>query len=181
MLHKSIKGFEDYLITNTGRVYSLKSKKYLKPYKDKDGYVIVSLYKNGKSNKNKVHRLVAEAFIENSDNKPAVDHINRVRDDNRVQNLRWVTIKENNQNTNIEQRLDRLSKVRDPKKASHVAKKKNMKVVIERINEEITIGYLSINQVPNIQSSLISSHNSKSDNFVIKQRNGMERIFFIPK
>lgn len=46
-----------------------------------------------------VHRLVAETFIPNPDNKLFVDHINRVRDDNRVENLRWVTRSENQRNT----------------------------------------------------------------------------------
>lgn len=49
--------------------------------------------------KYKVHRLVAETFIPNSDNKPFIDHINRCRSDNRVENLRWCTPSENMRNT----------------------------------------------------------------------------------
>ncbi len=61
----------------------------------KDGYRgVVILGKH-----HMVHRIVAEAFIPNTNNKPTVDHINRVRDDNRVQNLRWATHKEQMDNS----------------------------------------------------------------------------------
>jgi len=59
-----------------------------------DGYQTVK-YKNKYY---KVHRLVAELFIPNPENKPEVDHINRNRNDNRVQNLRWATRSENMKN-----------------------------------------------------------------------------------
>ena len=62
------------------------------------GYVRVNLSKNGKSKYHYVHRLVAEAFIPNVNNKPIIDHINAIKNDNRVINLRWATSKDNANN-----------------------------------------------------------------------------------
>lgn len=63
---------------------------------NKDGYKYVNLSKNGKYISAKVHRIVAETFIENPDQKPAVNHINENKADNSVSNLEWVTVKQNN-------------------------------------------------------------------------------------
>lgn len=107
-LWKPIKGYEGlYEVSNMGNVKSLpkmrgyiKSKeKIMKPFKNNNGYLLVSLSKNNKQKHFQVHRLVASAFILNKDNKSQVDHINRIRDDNRVENLRWVTASENGNNT----------------------------------------------------------------------------------
>ena len=63
---------------------------------DQDGYLDVCLYDSeGHDKYFRVHRLVAEAFLPNPDNLPQVDHINCIKDDNRVDNLAWVTCKEN--------------------------------------------------------------------------------------
>lgn len=62
------------------------------------GYYTFILCKDGKIRSLKAHRLVAEAFIPNEDNKPEIDHINTIRSDNRVENLRWATSKENSNN-----------------------------------------------------------------------------------
>ena len=90
-------GFEGlYQISNQGRVFSVKKKIFIKlDENNQQGYQVVKLCKNGKRYKFRVHRLVAEAFIPNPENKPCVDHINTIRNDNRVENLRWVTYKEN--------------------------------------------------------------------------------------
>ena len=61
----------------------------------KNGYRQVSIFKKHYY----VHRLVAETFIPNPENKPFIDHINRIKTDNRIENLRWVTSEENNNNT----------------------------------------------------------------------------------
>lgn len=95
---KDIKSNPDYQISNEGRVWSKKSNRYMKLQKDACGYLRVQLYMgNGKGRTEKVHRLVAIAFIDNPDNLPEVNHINHQRDDNRVENLEWITHKENSE------------------------------------------------------------------------------------
>lgn len=97
---KPIEKYPDYMVSNQGRVKSLKNgkEKVLKCCKYKDEYLSINLCKNGKQKLHKIHRLVAEAFIPNPDNKPCIDHINTIKNDNRVDNLRWVTNKENSNN-----------------------------------------------------------------------------------
>ena len=90
-LWKSIVGFEDYRISSEGRVWSIKSNKYLSPTKDSDGYLIVGLFNNGRQTKKKVHRLVAEHFLLNFDNGKQVNHKDEDKTNNRVGNLEMCT------------------------------------------------------------------------------------------
>jgi len=90
-----IQGFENYLIYSDGRVFSKKSNKFLKPRMNTTGYLIVDLSHGGKRKIYRNHRLIAIHYIPNPENKQMIDHINRNRNDNRLENLRWATRSEN--------------------------------------------------------------------------------------
>lgn len=93
---KDIKGYEGlYAVTSCGKVWSYRSQKFLTPSKDKDGYLQLHLHKDGKRKDYKVHRLVAEAYIPNPENKSQVNHKDEVKQHNWINNLEWVTAKEN--------------------------------------------------------------------------------------
>jgi hypothetical protein len=96
---RSIRGYEGmYEISNLGRVKSL-PRKYVKGGIRKKvickGYELVGLWKGEENYNAKVHRLVAEAFLPNPDNKPFVNHIDGNKRNNRIDNLEWCTPKEN--------------------------------------------------------------------------------------
>lgn len=108
---KGIKNYEGlYEVSNKGRVKRLErvttdknGKKYhlkekiLKEHLNSYGYLTVNLYNHKDSGKQlRVHRLVAEAFIPNPNNKPQVNHKDEVKTNNCIENLEWMTCKENN-------------------------------------------------------------------------------------
>ena len=86
---------ENYLVYRDGRLYSLRFKKFLSPKKNWDGYRRIQIWKGNKCHFISIHRVVAETFIPNPENKPFINHINGKKDDNRVENLEWCTQKEN--------------------------------------------------------------------------------------
>jgi hypothetical protein len=96
-----LKDFEGYFVNESGDVYSEHSGK-LKKLKgfDRLGYKRVCLKTPYGRKFKDIHRLVLETFVSNLNNKNCVDHINRIRNDNRVENLRWATSSENARNTN---------------------------------------------------------------------------------
>lgn len=93
---KDIKGYEGYYaVTTLGRVWSYRRKIWLKPGIEGNGYLFVDLCVHGKGVGKKIHRLVAEAFLDNPDNKPQVNHRNGVKSDCRAVNLEFCTAREN--------------------------------------------------------------------------------------
>jgi hypothetical protein len=86
-----------YAVTPLGEVLNIATGKTLTPRLSKDGYPRVSLYVNKKPRAVYVHRLVAKAFIPNPENKPCVNHKDGIKYNSRVDNLEWVTHKENHE------------------------------------------------------------------------------------
>lgn len=120
---KILNGYEGlYQISNLGRVKGLKRKVYnhfvkeriLTPVVLKKGYLQIRLHNKQNTRGFKIHRLVAEAFIPNPENKPQVNHINGVKTDNRIGNLEWVTAKENMQHASAHKLLCDVSGNKNP-------------------------------------------------------------------
>lgn len=150
---KDIKSNPSYQISNFGRVWSKKSNRCLKPQKDNCGYLRIQLYSgNGQVRTEKVHRLVAIAFLDNPNNLPEVNHINHIRDDNRVENLEWVSHK-----TNCE-------KMSDIRKVGKFDREGNLLEVFDTLSQAAA----SQNVKPNVILAYMKSKPQKTRKFLWK-------------
>ena len=95
---RRIDGFINYQVSNIGRVRNANTGRILKPGWGTGGYLKVTLCKDRKKFTCRIHKLVANEFIDNPNNKKCIDHINNDRVDNKVTNLRWATYSDNNRN-----------------------------------------------------------------------------------
>ena len=106
-IYKDIQGYEGYQISNHGNVKSNSTGKVLKCYKNDNGYLRVTLSKQGKLKHHQIHRLVAQAFIENPNNYEEVNHKDEDKTNNHVTNLEWCT---RSYNINYGTRNEKISK-----------------------------------------------------------------------
>lgn len=88
---RDIKGYPNYQVSNLGRIKSLNyhrtgKEKILKSAKNSKGYLLIVLYKDGKGKTNRIHRIVASAFLPNPDNLPQVNH----KDEDKTNNTIWI-------------------------------------------------------------------------------------------
>jgi hypothetical protein len=151
---RSVDGYENYAVSSFGRVKNTKTGRILKTRLN-SGYLLVNLYEDGVRKSHQVHRLVGCAFINNPNDKLCVDHKDNNRTNNHISNLRFVTNKENSQNSKL--RLDNTSNVKGVcwyKKA----KKWQARIMIDGIS--VHIGYFD-----NLEDAKIARVNRANEAF----------------
>ncbi len=99
---EALKDYEGYyLINKEGEIYGIKRKKMKVPSKDKDGYLTLCLSKDKVKKTARLHILLALQYIPNPEGKPVIDHMDRNKQNNSLDNLRWATYSENAQNKTL--------------------------------------------------------------------------------
>lgn len=106
-----VKRLQKPLVTH-GKLVAVKQERVLSPCSLGSGYLAVKISNGAKRERRTVHRLVAETFMPNPENKPQVDHINRNKKDNRLENLRWVNNSENHFNVEHRSKLTAFGETR---------------------------------------------------------------------
>lgn len=137
-----------YKVSNKARVKMMWSPKYSRNFPKEgrivnqtftkhDHYLKVSLHDlNGRVKSATIHRLVAKAFIPNPENKPEVDHINTIRTDNRIDNLRWVTRQENNSSP--------LTRLHNSQSQKRIRSTKEFKEYIAQFRKTVKVNVYSL-------------------------------------
>ena len=107
----NVKRNEHYTIVSPSSTAFYGERK-LKPYKTAEGYLVVRLQTNDKPVTRKIHRLVAEAFINNPNNLPCVNHLDENRSNNTITNLEWCTVIDNNNHGTRKEKLSKISGIK---------------------------------------------------------------------
>jgi hypothetical protein len=99
--YANITSYPNYQVSTFGNVKNIKTQRILKPGSSTGGYLMVNLRDDGEKSTKKIHKLVANAFLENPENKKCVDHVDRNKTNNHLSNLRRATHVENQQNASM--------------------------------------------------------------------------------
>jgi len=169
-----LKKYPKYFISKDGMVYSEKSKIFLQFSYNKHGYRRVGLYSNGRTRTINVHRLVAETFIPNPENKPCVNHINGVRDDNRIENLEWCTYSENTlhafrlglKTIPDSQRKRFIEMAKNATGANHPRSKKLINTITGKIYDTVKSAREDAGIKPSTFSAMLTGQNPNKTNFI---------------
>ena len=170
---KDIKDYEGiYQVSNLGRVksiarkvkysrgnhsyYQYQQERLLSANQKSNGYLEYSLYKDSKRTHKYIHRLVADAFIDNSNNLPVVNHIDEDKQNNKVDNLEWCTVSYNN---TYGTRIDRKVKNTDYRKNSRkiIGEKNNIRIVFYSIVAAKKITNINRSSIESVLSGRIKS------------------------
>ena len=165
---KDIEGFEKYQISSYGRVKSLKNnKESIKKHSiSSRGYLVVTLFKNNISKTLSVHRLVANTFIENKDNKLTVNHIDGNKLNNNISNLEWATYSENTKHawdTGLMENARKAAIIATEASKKQIYSKK-LDITFNSCSEAanyLQSNYFKNNNLMTIQSSICSLLNNK--------------------
>lgn len=124
-----ISGFDNYSVSDQGNVKNNKTNKLIVK-DDNKGYLRVNLWIRGRCYHKSIHRLVAEAFIPNPDNKPQVNHIDGNKKNNAASNLEWSTISENQQHSyKVLDSTERRRKISESHKGKKLTEDNKQKLI----------------------------------------------------
>lgn len=146
---KQIQGFENYEVSNRGNIRNVTTGKILKPEITHKGYFRISLSTNGVKIKKRVHRLVAEAFIENPYNKPQINHKDGNKINNDISNLEWCNNSENMKHAWQNGMIDKDLSI------------KNLKITRKPINQYTYDGKLIATYLSGKHAEIVTGINSR--------------------
>ena len=183
---KTIKGYEGlYEISNCGKIKSLITNRYLKPFDNGKGYMTIGLFKGKKRKNHYIHRLVANAFISNPNKFPEVNHKDFNKKNNKVENLEWVTIKQNKEHYR-KSSFGEIGKIKRLKGLREKYNKRDREITpiivnqyvfnnktIEQINKLTGIGILKISKILKQENININKNPRKT---AIRKRNALGRF-----
>lgn len=155
---KGAYGFDNYLCSEEGEIYSLLTNKIMKTHNDKDGYQCLRMtVEKGKAVTVKAHRLIAQTFLPNPENKPQVNHKDGNKMNNAVSNLEWCTNKENQKHA-IKTGLKNDSGVNNSRASCDKEKLKEIRKLIEEGK-----GNTEIENITGISNKVVSliRHNKR--------------------